>query len=126
MAAVENMDSGKEVVSVKNDEDLKRLFTLCERENGLVTLDTTHLGTTEKVLEFIDALGSQIAHLHLSDALGDKMHLRLGEGNLDLRAVAKQLQTAGYTGVCSLECFVPNDEGMLKNELAKARELFSA
>ncbi|MFY9494941.1 MAG: sugar phosphate isomerase/epimerase family protein [Limnochordia bacterium] len=126
MAAVENMDSGKEVVSVKDREDLKRLFTLCERENGLVTLDTTHLGTTEKVLEFIDALGSQIAHLHLSDALGDKMHLRLGEGNLDLRAVAKQLQTAGYTGVCSLECFVPNDEGMLKNELAKARELFSA
>lgn len=123
-AAVENMDSNKEVVSVRDQMDLQRLFTQCEIENGLITLDTTHLRTTEKVLEFVEKSSEQIAHLHLSDALGDQMHLPLDEGNLDLKKIAQSLRHHDFQGICSLECFIPNDEALLKTELQKARLLF--
>jgi sugar phosphate isomerase/epimerase len=50
----------------------------------------------------------------------------LAQGTLDLKQIASTLRRSGYQGVCSLECFVPNsDEQILKEELAKAKALFS-
>lgn len=126
VATVENMDSDKEAVSIKDQDDFRRLFTEAQIKNGLITLDTTHLRTTEKVATFIETLGEQIAHLHLSDADDKQMHLPLGEGKLDLERIAKTLLKKNYQEVISLECFIPNDEKMLKAELEKARRLFKA
>lgn len=124
-AAVENMDSDKEIVSVKNWADLDRLFADCSSREKWVTLDITHLKDTAAVLSFIEQAGPHIAHLHLSDATEQKMHLGLAQGTLDLKQIASTLRRSGYQGVCSLECFVPNsDEQILKEELAKAKALF--
>jgi sugar phosphate isomerase/epimerase len=124
MVALENMDSNKDTVSVKDWADLQRLFADCRSMEKLVTLDTTHLRETEQVLSFIAQARSNIVHLHLSDGTINQMHLPLGEGNLNLSAIAQALGKIGYTGVCSLECFIPNDEYMLQQELFKARDLF--
>lgn len=119
------MDSDKEVVSIKDHLDMIRLFQDSQIENGLITLDTTHLRTTEKVLNFIEAVGTQIAHLHLSDATLEQMHLALKTGHLDLEQIVNALRQVNYNGICSLECFIPNnDQELLKQELQKARLLW--
>ena len=79
------MDSDKEIVSVKDWDDLNRLFKDCGSAEKWVTLDITHLRDTEKTLAFIKAAGPHLAHLHLSDGTAEKMHLRIGQGELDLK-----------------------------------------
>lgn len=126
LVAVENMDADKDIVSIKDHHALKRLFRSAQIENGLLTLDTTHLRTTENVLEFIAELGSAITHLHLSDATFEAMHLPLGEGSLDLKTIVKALKQTTYQGICSLECFIPNGNvELLKVQLEKAQRLWS-
>jgi len=126
LAAVENMDSDKEVVSVKDWGDLERLFSDVGSIEQWVTLDVTHLRDTDRILSFIAGAGSRIAHVHLSDATAEQMHLRLGQGSLDLPRIVTALRDAGYRGVWSLECFIPdNNEEKLREELAKAQALFS-
>lgn len=126
VATLENMDSDKDIVSVKDHLDLLRLFKDAEIKNGLITLDTTHLRTTVKVLEFVEAVGKQIAHLHFSDATTEQMHLRLGEGQLRLPRIVEALHRQSYDGICSLECFIANqDQELLQQELEKARSLWS-
>lgn len=125
LAAVENMDSGKEIVSVKDWEDLHRLFQDCGSAEKWVTLDITHLRDTEKTLAFIKAAGPHLAHLHLSDGTAEKMHLRIGQGELDLKRIVAALQAAHYQGIWSLECYIAeNNEEKLKAELAQAKALF--
>lgn len=125
LATVENMDSDKDVVSVKYWDDLTRLFKDLGSEEKWVTLDTTHIRDTEQVLAFIKQAGEHIAHVHLSDGTFEKMHLRIGTGDLDLRKIVKALQAAGYDGVWSLECFIgDNTEEKMREELKQARALF--
>lgn len=125
LAAVENLDSDKGVVSVRGWPDLERLFQDCKSGEKWVTLDVTHLKDTEQVLDFINKAGPHLAHLHLSDSSPEKMHLCLGEGSLDLKAIAQSLKAAGYQGICSLECFIPGKPEQLREELLKARALFA-
>lgn len=125
LVTIENMDSDKEIVSIKDWADLKKLFKDCQSEQRFVTLDTTHLRSTEQILNFIELAGPNITHLHLSDGTLKQMHLPLFTGNLDLQAIAQALVSVGYGGICSLECFIPqNDEQLLKLELQKAQQLF--
>lgn len=126
IAAVENMDSDKDIVSVKDYSDLTRLFADCGVEQRWVTLDVTHLRDTSKVLNFIEQAGPRIAHLHLSDGTPEKMHLRIGDGILDLRRIVAALQQVDYRGIWSLECFIANNnEEKLREELERAKALFS-
>lgn len=126
LATMENMDSDKEIVSVKYWPDLERLFSDMSSHEKWVTLDVTHIRDTEQVLAFIEQAGSHIAHLHLSDGTAEKMHLRIGTGNLNLRRIADALQRSGYAGVWSLECFIAdNNQAKLEEELKQARSLFA-
>ena len=77
LAAVENMDSDKAIVSVKDWNDLNRLFDEIGSKEKWVTLDVTHIRDTQKILDFIAKAGPNIAHFHLSDGTPQKMHLRL-------------------------------------------------
>lgn len=114
------------MVSVKDWGDLERLFSDVGSIEQWVTLDVTHLRDTDRILSFIAGAGSRIAHVHLSDATAEQMHLRLGQGSLDLPRIVTALRDAGYRGVWSLECFIPdNNEEKLREELAKAQALFS-
>ncbi|NLL43133.1 MAG: sugar phosphate isomerase/epimerase [Firmicutes bacterium] len=125
LAAVENMDSDKEVVSVKHWADLNRLFEDLGSAEKWVTLDITHIRETEQVLAFIQEAGPHIAHVHLSDGTLEKMHLPIGQGNLDLPRIAAALKAEGYLGVWSLECFIANNNPVrMKAELQQARALF--
>lgn len=126
IVTLENMDVDKNIVTVKSWSDLKRLYDDCAWKEQLVTLDTTHLKETNKILDFIETAGSNIVHLHLSDGNSQKMHLPLLTGELDLKRIAQALLSVGYEGICSLECFIPqNDENLLIQELHKAKQLFS-
>ncbi len=125
LATVENMDSDKEIVSVKYWDDLNRLFEDVGRAEKWVTLDVTHIRDTEKTLTFIEQAGTNIAHFHLSDGTAAKMHLRIGTGELDLRRIVAALKGVGYAGVWSLECFIANNnEEKLREELRQAKALF--
>lgn len=127
IATVENMDSNQEIVSVKYWEDLDRLFADVGSQEKLVTLDITHLRDTGENLKFIERAGQNIAHIHLSDGTASQMHLRIGDGELDLQKIVTALQDAGYQGVCSLECFIPNNnEKSLREELNRAKSLFQS
>ena len=126
LATVENMDSDKEIVSVKNWGDLAQLFVDVGSTEQWVTLDVTHIRDTEKTLAFIEQAGSNIAHFHLSDGTDAKMHMRIGTGELDLRRIVAALKNVGYAGVWSLECFIPNNnEEQLREELKQAKTLFA-
>ena len=125
LAAVENMDSDKEIVSVKDWDDLNRLFADVGSKEKWVTLDVTHIRDTEGAIAFIAAAGPNIAHFHLSDGTAAKMHMRIGTGELNLRRIVAALKDVGYAGVWSLECFIAdNNEEKLREELKQAKALF--
>ncbi len=125
LVTVENMDSDKEVVSVKYWDDLNRLFEDLGKQEKWVTLDVTHIRDTDLVLDFIAQGAPHIAHVHLSDGTAGQMHLRIGDGDLDLRRIVRSLQESGYQGVWSLECFIAdNNKETMTEELRRARALF--
>ena len=78
VAAVENMDSGQALYSVQQWAHLDQLFADCASAQRWVCLDTAHLQDTSAVLSFIHQAGPCIAHVHLSDATGQHLHLPVG------------------------------------------------
>jgi len=69
-------------------------------------------------------MGSRVAHAHMSDATDKKLHLRIGEGMLDFAAIAQALRGQGFSGVCSLETYIPGDEEALAEERKKLDRIF--
>lgn len=122
--ALENMEFGSAVHSVKDYDDVLKVEKDCGITDLKVTLDTAHMGDTQRVVQFIEALGPRIVHTHLSDATDKLLHLRIGEGNLDFLRIASALRRQRYSGVYSLETYVPGDERMLRDELEKLARLF--
>lgn len=71
-----------------------------------LTLDTSHCGVDDyDILEALDRLSGRIAHIHLSDSLGDRRdaHALPGTGVLPLAEFVKRLPDAGFRGALSLE-----------------------
>lgn len=108
--AVENMDVQKEFEVVKTSEHIQKLTKHFAAEKLGVVMDTTHLSSVPRIVEFIENTDC-IVHAHLSDArITDRgtvdTHLPLGEGDLDFRQVFDAL-LPNYAGIVSLETFVP-------------------
>ena len=61
--------------------------------------------STEDMLE---AMGDGVIHLHLSDHAPGRDCLPLGEGTMDLAALLKQMQAAGFDGNVVLELYRDN------------------
>jgi len=125
--AVENMDFQSKKEPVKSPADIQRIRTrFAPGELGFV-LDTTHLGTTERVLAFIEAM-DEIHHVHLSDAevvSPDKVrtHLRLGDGTLDLKRIVAAILPK-LRGILSLETFVaPGNDQLILAQIQYLRNL---
>ena len=126
VVAAENMDSDQALYSVQQWAHLDQLFADCASAQRWVCLDTAHLQDTSAVLSFIHQAGPCIAHVHLSDATGQHLHLPVGQGSLDIPRIVSALHSAGYQGIYSLECFIPNNTPeKLGAELARVKELLS-
>ncbi len=108
--AVENMEVHAKVEVVKSAQEICRITGHFAPGQLGVMLDTAHLGSTQRILDFIRDVDG-IAHVHLSDALvtpaGEmRIHLPLGEGQLDFRTVFDAL-LPNYKGILSMEAFIP-------------------
>lgn len=56
--------------------------------------------------ELLAAFGDRLAHVHVSDNLGrDDLHLPLGAGTVDWRAIVRALKDVGWDGPVTLEIF---------------------
>ena len=70
----------------------------------MVTLDTTHIGTTGvDLLEAYAVFKDRIANIHLSDYDGRSEHLLPGKGYLPLKKLLTQIKRDGYNGLITLE-----------------------
>ncbi|MFN2488193.1 MAG: sugar phosphate isomerase/epimerase family protein [Actinomycetota bacterium] len=65
------------------------------------------LGEPNRTQTFLDAFGDRLAHVHVSDNRGgaEDLHLPLGAGGIDWRAVIAALKRARYDGTVTLEVF---------------------
>ena len=76
-----------------------------------LTLDVGHAnlgGLTNKSISIIEKLGKFIRHVHLHDNLwgqsqADDLHLPIGDGTVDFRAIMTSLVSVGYGGAVTLE-----------------------
>jgi sugar phosphate isomerase/epimerase len=122
--AIENMEADKAVSSVTDYADMERVMADCDVPDMLITLDTTHMRDTGRVVRFIEKMGQRIAHVHLSDATATSLHLRMGLGTMDFAPIANALKAVGFAGVCSLETFIAGSEDDLIEERQKLVKLF--
>lgn len=122
--AIENMEFDSPKQTVTTATGIRRLAQECGIKDLGVTLDTAHMRATDRVVEFVNDMKESIIHTHISDATSTSLHLLLGEGRLDFRAISEALKSVGYEGVYSLETFIPGDEAMLKREHEKLLALF--
>jgi sugar phosphate isomerase/epimerase len=76
-----------------------------------LTLDVGHAnlnGSENKSIALIEKFGKLIRHIHLHDNRGgqskdDDLHLPIGDGTVDFRAIMTSLMSAGYCGTLTLE-----------------------
>ncbi|MGO8822348.1 MAG: sugar phosphate isomerase/epimerase family protein [Desulfomonilaceae bacterium] len=76
-----------------------------------LTLDVGHAnlgGSENKSIAIIEKFGRLIRHVHLHDNRGgrsqvDDLHLPIGDGDVDFRAIMASLMSAGYDGTLTLE-----------------------
>ena len=119
VVTTENMEWEKKDELVRTPQEVRRLQTALPEYRLPVTLDLTHLGETERVLEAIDVLADDIAHVHVSDC-GPPLHIPLGEGRLDLKRIFRELQSGGFSGILSFEIYMPpGTSSSLEKEKAK-------
>ena len=103
--AVENMEYSKKDELVVTAEDIRRLQSMLKGFYLPVTLDTTHMESTERILDTIEILKNDIQHVHLSD-FNNKYHLPLGGGNLEFEIIFKKLKEIQFKGLISLEVLI--------------------
>lgn len=86
---------------------LDRAVALMARLEGTgigVVMDFSHVvASGDDPLNFVDALGARVRHVHVRDAVPGDIHLSVGRGDVDFRAGIKALERSGYSGAYSLE-----------------------
>jgi sugar phosphate isomerase/epimerase len=65
------------------------------------------LGGTNRTEALLNAFGDRLAHVHVSDNRGgdEDLHLPLGAGAIDWKAMIRHLHRRGYDGTVTLEVF---------------------
>ncbi len=91
-------------------------------ENFGITLDLAHAHLAEGPLEFIRKV-RKISHVHLSDAKEGTPHSLLGQGDLDVCVILKDLRKR-YDGLVIIEGWDRLDElGMVKKTADRVKEI---
>ncbi len=86
-----------------------------------LTLDVGHAnlgGSENKSIAIIEKFGKLIRHVHLHDNRGgqskdDDLHLPIGAGTVDFRAIIQSLVGMGYQGTMTLEVKPEDQEASL-------------
>ena len=79
-------------------------------------LDVAHasFGESDRALKFIDEFYEKLAHVHLSDNLGQRdEHLPLGAGRVDYKTPIRELKNKDYDGTITLEVFSKDRDYLL-------------
>ncbi len=96
-----------------------------------LTLDVGHAnlgGSENKSIAIIEKFGKRSRHVHLHDNRGgqsqaDDLHLPIGDGTVDFRAIMTSLMNAGYDSTLTLEV-KPEFQGAGRNRIKTlAREI---
>jgi len=80
----------------------EELFQFCKGHELGITMDCSHL-ISKKIqpVTFFEKYRDLVKNVHLSDAKPNKLHLSIGEGDVDFKALFKSLK--GYDGAVTLE-----------------------
>lgn len=69
-------------------------------------LDIGHANLTGEIYDFMDAFGSKIKHVHVSDNEGEQdQHLPIGQGVINWESVVKSLKRINYDGWLVVESY---------------------
>ena len=84
--------------------------TLGDEESVGIVVDTYSVWWDPNMRRGIDAAGARICAFHVNDWLQDTRDLRLdrgmpGDGVIDIRAIRRAVESAGYRGACEVEIF---------------------
>ncbi|MBW3666046.1 MAG: sugar phosphate isomerase/epimerase, partial [Actinobacteria bacterium] len=70
--------------------------------------DLAHSYTNGDPVEFLRSMNfSYIGHIHLSDSKPGKVHVPLGEGEIDLFSLYEAIVELGYEGIVNIEGYEP-------------------
>ena len=84
-----------------------------------LVLDVAHASFPESdpPLSFIDKFYEKLAHVHLSDNLGQRDdHLPLGAGRVDYKTPIRELKKRNYSGTITLEIFSKDRDHLLMSK----------
>lgn len=107
---------------VTTPETANNILKAISMENFGITLDLSHAQLTERSLEFIREV-KKISHVHFSDTKEGTPHYLLGEGDLDILRILKELRMR-YDGLVIIEGWDRHDElGMVKKTADIVKEI---
>ncbi|HHZ18083.1 MAG TPA: sugar phosphate isomerase/epimerase [Acholeplasmataceae bacterium] len=112
---IENMPGPKELGY--SPEEIKTLIARVGAGNLKFILDTGHAYLSDfSIEEYIDALASNLRHIHFSDNDGSgDQHARLGSGTIDFHSVLKKLKEISYEGLCCMEIIFASADDLYRN-----------
>ncbi len=110
---------------VSRTEEFDVVFSQIASQRLKLVLDVAHASFPESdsSLNFIDKFYEKLAHVHLSDNLGQRDdHLPLGAGRVDYETPIKEIKKRGYSGTITLEIFGKDRDYLLMSK-RKVEEL---
>lgn len=108
--------SPREYTTTHNSKDVARIIREVGSSAVRGMIDTATLGYSgETMKQAIDDLEGSLRHIHVADGRPSG-HLALGEGNLDIAGMLKELDDIGYQGALSLE--ILNDKYVREPDVA--------
>jgi sugar phosphate isomerase/epimerase len=107
-------------------QDPDTAVVLCDNVKGLrLTLDPSHYITGPHQGGAIDKVMKYVRHVHLRDSTKQKLHVRVGQGEVDYGKLIQQLAKVGYDRALSVE-MPPLDDFDHRAEMRKMRLLLES
>jgi len=100
-------------------EEFDVVFSEIASQRLKLVLDVAHASFFESdpSLKFLDKFYEKLAHVHLSDNLGQRDdHLPLGAGHVDYKTPVMELRRRNYSGTITLEIFSKDRDYLLMSK----------
>jgi len=100
-------------------EEFDVVFSQIASQRLKLVFDVAHASfpQSDPPLNFIDKFNEKLAHVHLSDNLGQRDdHLPLGAGRVDYKTPIKELRRRNYSGTITLEFFSKDRDYLLMSK----------
>jgi len=100
-------------------EEFDVVFSQIGSQRLKLVLDVAHASffDSDPPLKFIDKFYEKLAHVHLSDNLGQRDdHLPLGAGGVDYKTPVRELRRRKYSGTVTLEIFSKDRDYLLMSK----------